>query len=161
MAKDPSRHSLKSRKYHVSKYADSPELFEQALKWAEAAETYMDSDDIPSADGLRKSRMDDVGSSDSSLGQKMIEHDFLRACQNGIYDEVKMYVRRYKKTPYSIKFVNCTDDEGFTGLDYACLYMHPKIEKYLLKNGAVETEHTREIREQVKNTHPDDTSAFK
>ena len=136
------------RKIISKKYADSPELVEEILKHEDEIDIYMTDDTIPPVfKGQRKSRLD---LDDNGLSIKMSKYDFIKACINGDLDTVKKIVNRYKE-PTKSEIINHRDQTGRSGYDYSCLYIYPELENYLLKNGAVETEKTKEIKQMAEN----------
>lgn len=128
----------------IYKYRDWPELFNALVKHYKAMETYMTDDSVPPLmKDYPKSRLDVI---DLDLTLKCRQHDFIQACASGDLDEAKRIVKLYKK-PFQAEILNCTDENGWSGLDHAYFLLQPEVVKYLLKHKAQETAHTLQFKQ--------------
>lgn len=136
------------RKAILRPFEDSPALYQELVEHYQKVDEYMASDDIPPVfKGQPKSRFD---LDDADLRLKIAKHDFVQACAYGNLKRAKLILKRYRSKSLEKEIVNCKDESGYAGLDYACLMCYPEIEKFLLGHGATETEHSNEFREQAK-----------
>lgn len=120
-----------------------PPAIQERIKklWAKQ-DRYMQDSSVPPMYGQTKSRLD---VQDPELTIDMAKCDFLGACGTGDLPAAKHILERFKDE-YVPSILNCTDDNGLSGLDYSVMYLYPKLEKYLLKMGATGTKNTAALR---------------
>lgn len=122
-----------------------PSLQERIKRHWQKQDAYVHDDSVPPMYGSTKSRLD---LQDLELTMDMAKCDFLSACSMGDLPAAKQILERFKEE-YVPSILNCTDDNGLTGLDYAVMYSYPKLEKYLVKKGATGSRKTGILREEA------------